>query len=169
MRTAVAVLSPTLAERTWAKVEKRDDHWWWTGGTNKRGYGVIGLGGRDEGNALAHRVVWRLVTGEWPVGVLRHECDIPPCVWPKHLIDGTQLENVHDAIERGRAVPPPHLLGEACGSTKLTAEKVLEIRTLLDQGCPQRNVAETYGVSRSLVGMIGRREGWAWLGDSVHS
>ena len=36
--------------------------------------------------------------------VVRHTCDEPACVNPKHLIKGTQKENVRDAIERNRHV-----------------------------------------------------------------
>jgi hypothetical protein len=36
-----------------------------------------------------------------------HHCDNPPCCNPLHLYAGTQRQNIHDAIARGRFSPPP--------------------------------------------------------------
>ena len=37
-----------------------------------------------------------------PGNVVRHTCDVPHCFNPDHLIEGTQAENLRDAVERGR-------------------------------------------------------------------
>ena len=37
-----------------------------------------------------------------PGNVIRHTCDVPHCFNPDHLIEGTQADNLRDAIDRGR-------------------------------------------------------------------
>ena len=37
-----------------------------------------------------------------PGNVIRHTCDVPHCFNPDHLIEGTQADNLRDAVERGR-------------------------------------------------------------------
>lgn len=164
MPRATIIVTNTLIERFRTKVEAHDGHLLWTGATNKKGYGVFGLGTRDDGNALAHRVAWYLEFGRWPVGLLRHSCDTPPCVWTSHLIDGSSAENTHDMIERGRGVAPPVRWGEEANSAKLKEHQVLEIKQLLAaQQLSHREIAMLFGVSRSLVGRINSGECWAWL------
>lgn len=55
--------------------------------------------------------------------VVRHTCDNPRCINPFHLIIGTQYDNVHDAMERGR-----HISGSRVGTSKLTEDVVAAIR-----------------------------------------
>lgn len=50
-----------------------------------------------------------------------------------------------------------HLRGESCLHAKLKKSDVLEIRLSCDSG---RKLAQRYGVSRSLIGSIKRREVW---------
>lgn len=99
---------PPLAERFWAKVDVRgaNDCWPWTGSRDTAGYGRIArsrsdeTGGRQE---LAHRVSLELAGVEITPGqYVLHSCDNPPCVNPRHLRPGNQLDNMQDAIERGR-------------------------------------------------------------------
>jgi hypothetical protein len=85
----------SLEERFWAKVEKSGECWEWTAAKLPRGHGVIGLGGRDGGNALAHRVSYELAHGTLAGGlVLHHECENPGCVNPRHLKPMTQVEHL---------------------------------------------------------------------------
>lgn len=94
-----------LAERFWAKVDKRgpDECWPWLGGTSD-GYGVIGVGRRAEGVKRATHIAWTLEHGvPLPDGMdALHKCDNPPCVNPKHLFPGTQADNVKDMLAKGR-------------------------------------------------------------------
>lgn len=51
----------------------------------------------------AHRWIaaWRY--GSVPAGrVVRHSCDNAKCINPRHLVIGSQAENVYDMIDRGR-------------------------------------------------------------------
>lgn len=71
------------AQRFWAKVEKTDTCWLWTGATIAAGYGAL----RREGKFLyAHRVSYELTYGGIPDGAtIDHICHVRNCVNPKHL------------------------------------------------------------------------------------
>jgi hypothetical protein len=60
-----------------------------------------------------------------------HYCDTPPCCNPFHAFLGTQKDNIHDCIKKGRSSPPPRNdnAGESNGQSRLTAEKVIAIRS----------------------------------------
>jgi len=67
---------------------------------NRRHYGHICFEGKVWG---AHRLIYTLLIGEIPVGVLiRHDCDTPGCVNPQHLQLGITEDNVWDMMSRGR-------------------------------------------------------------------
>lgn len=53
---------------------------------------------------LLHRWVYEEMFGPIPDGmVLLHKCDNSLCINPEHLQVGTQKENVHDMIDKGRS------------------------------------------------------------------
>jgi hypothetical protein len=76
----------------------------WTGPVNNRGYGRFEVyrGDGRRRRVLAHRLAFFREHGRWPVAATRHTCDNPPCCDPVHLLDGTQADNIRDAVERGR-------------------------------------------------------------------
>ena len=95
-------LTPSLIERFWAKVDRSGEHWLWTGGTTKGGYGSISGGHRGK-VVYAHHVAFALQNGEIPEGsVVRHKCDIKLCMRGSCLLPGSQLDNIRDREERGR-------------------------------------------------------------------
>src|SRR5574340_590014 len=78
----------SLLERFFDKVspEALTGCWLWTGAVKELGYGVIGLGTREQGTSKAHRVSWELHNGPIPSGLnVLHSCDTPSCVNPDHL------------------------------------------------------------------------------------
>ena len=91
--------------------------------------------------------------------VVRHKCDNPRCINPKHLLLGTQAENIRDRVKRGRDA-----LGEANGLSKLTAQDVLFIRShyTRGQGQPYNTVAlgRMFNVSPRNISDIIHRETW---------
>ena len=76
--------------------------WLWQGWKNEDGYGIVRVNYRY---VRAHRLFYEHFVGAIPEGLhLLHACDTPECVSPEHLRPGTQLENMADAVERGRTV-----------------------------------------------------------------
>lgn len=73
----------------------------YTGTRNRDGYGVLPKA--VDGSRLAHRAALAEHLGRPVVGIVRHSCDNPPCINPSHLSEGTQADNVADAVSRGRA------------------------------------------------------------------
>ena len=91
-----------LWERFWEKVEKGDQCWIYKGshGTGNL-YGQFRIRGKE---LRAHRLAWQFAFGPIPKGLnVLHSCDNPPCVRPDHLFLGTQLDNIHDMMRKGRA------------------------------------------------------------------
>lgn len=82
--------------------------WIWKAGKDDKGYGRFTV--RQNGhrhNLLAHRVARALKLGRMGELNGNHLCDNPPCVNPAHTYEGTQKQNVHDAIARGRRPGSP--------------------------------------------------------------
>ena len=82
-----------MAELFWAKVNKTETCWLWTGASaSKYGHGKFM---RGDKNLKAHRVAWELLIGPIPEGMtIDHLCRVPACVNPAHLEPVTLAENV---------------------------------------------------------------------------
>jgi len=144
-------ISDEDALRFWDKVDAQGptNCWKWQAYSDRDGYGRFSLNGRKK---RSHRVAVRL-DGRDPTGkVVRHTCDNPSCVNPRHLKTGTQRENMRD---RDRRCRQPR--GMRNGQAKLTREEVLEIRKSTR---PSRVLAGIYGVAPSTIRMI--KTGGSW-------
>lgn len=133
-----------LAERFWGKVDKAgpDECWLWDGARKTSGYGLIVSGGpRKTSKSLrAHRVSYELHHGSIPAGmVVRHSCDKPACVNPRHLIVGSLKDNTQDAIERGR-----HHIPMSTTKSRLSEEQLIALRAA--EGTIA-NIAAAFGMS----------------------
>jgi hypothetical protein len=129
-----------------------DECWEWSAYTDRDGYGRFSLDGKK---LRAHRVAIR-ITGRDPSGkVVRHTCDNPSCVNPRHLTLGTQADNMRDRDRRNRQ---PR--GQRNGQAKLTPEEVREIR---NSTRPSRELAKIYGVSYSQIRSIKAYRSWKHL------
>lgn len=145
----------------WALVNAGKGCWLWMGAADNAGYGNYRVAGRS---VKAHRVAYALEHGRVPAGLtVRHGCDQPGCVRPSHLSIGTQAENVRDRTLRNRHVPA---LGESNGHAVLTASAVADIRSRHARGENQASIARTYGVHRTVVGRIVRRQTWRHVDSS---
>ena len=94
----------TPALRFWSRVTLTADPnrcWIWLGGKTTDGYGQTTF---HKKHRRATHVAFFLQNGRWvtPGMVLRHKCDNPACVNPRHLIEGTQKQNIGDQITRRR-------------------------------------------------------------------
>ena len=160
----------TLEQRFWSKVSRKgiDDCWEWTGAgaKTKHGYGRINVNGRMR--QVTH-IAWELAHGSPPPAelVVRHSCDFPLCVNPRHLLLGTRSESVATAIALGRLKPKltpqdgRKFSDEFNPSRKLTQEEVDDIRSRYKDGNVfQRDLAEEYGVTRANISSIIRGKTW---------
>jgi HNH endonuclease len=130
-------------------------NWWHS--LNTHGYGQVRTGRRVE---QVHRISLSFKLGR-PItnGMYAcHTCDNRSCVNPKHLYEGTPVENHRDMDERLRRVPPR---GIKNASSKLVDADVLEIRKQVASGRTRTSVALSYGIHRSRVGRIVSGEAWS--------
>ena len=151
-------ISKDVKQRFWSKVDVRgeDECWEWLNATYINGYGAFRFNGK---NIRAHRFAM-LLDGRDIVGkVVRHSCDNPPCVNSKHLLIGSQKENMLDRVERGHFFTNPRK-GESHPNSKFTNADILKINELLDKGMYQKDVAEIYGVHRSTIDRIRNKRAW---------
>lgn len=138
-------------------LEDANGCWLWQAGTQGFGYGKFEYGEEQ----YAHRVAWLLLVGPIPAGmILRHTCDVPPCVNPDHLIPGTQKQNVRDCYARKRNAPTPRRRGEEHHAAKLTEHTVREIRRRASDGEYQTDLAEEFSVSTGHLSLIVSRQTW---------
>lgn len=147
-------------DRFWSRVDRRgpDDCWEWTEKSPKPGeYGRFLIYADGKSTAyLAHRFAYTMAYGYVPDDLLVcHSCDNRRCCNPRHLWVGTDQDNAQDMWSKGRGQR-----GENHSYAKLTANQVLEMRSILQAGATQSKVADMYGVNRATVGDIYRRSTW---------
>lgn len=153
-------------ERFFSK-RKRKGCWEWTGSSMIRGYGSFRVGGRAGASFMAHRVAWVVYRGPIPEGLLVcHHCDNPACVNPDHLFLGTQRENTHDMMNKGRQ----RFGGKGVvGDRRLTAEDVLAIRLASEAGELRNEAALRFGISVGTVSDITSGKTWKDVGGPIGS
>jgi len=99
---------------------------------------------KGNSNGKVHRIVYELSTGEDIQGkVVRHKCDNPLCVNPKHLELGSHADNMRDRDSRGRH-----------GRAKLTSKDVVEIRKLSLTGVKNIDLSKKFGVDPRTISSI---------------
>ncbi|QNN97391.1 HNH endonuclease [Serratia phage SALSA] len=122
----------------------------WQGAKHHSGYGVITIKRKAK---RAHRVAYEVAYGEIPKGkLLCHTCDNKLCINPAHLIPGTHKENMQDMVASGKS-----LKGTKHHKAVLNEDLVREIRYATGT---HQEIADRFGVSKSNVGFIRRRETW---------
>lgn len=141
-------------EKFWRRVlvDGPDDCWLWQGILNECGNAQWYWKGELR---LVHHISIELCLGviipsrrrtDGSSGiVVRLSCDIGHCVNPRHLILGTQYENVQDRVSRGRSRT----------WLKLTAAHVTKMRIEFhNRPCLIRTIAEKYGIHPSWAGRV---------------
>jgi hypothetical protein len=148
---------PNTVEEIVTRFEVQETGCWrWTGYTHIRGYGIVSLRGKLQ---KAHRLFYEYFVGSIPDGmVICHHCDRPCCVNPAHLFCGTQRDNIMDCIAKGRARRGCEQRGARNNQAKLTDEHVRKIR--YEETGSQREIAERYGVTQTVIGDVLRRKSW---------
>jgi hypothetical protein len=145
------------------KYDETSGCWEWLG-SKRNGYGRMIVGSRKDGtrrSVSAHRVSFELEYGDIPSGmVVCHKCDNPCCVNPSHLFVGTRQDNVDDRESKGRNNPPR---GAANAKTKLTEEKVMQIRKKRLQGVSFGKLAKEYGVCKKTIQDAVSGKNWFYL------
>jgi DNA-binding XRE family transcriptional regulator len=144
--------------RLWSRIiipkDYENDCWLWTAGTDDNGYGYIHFLGKRY---RSPRVIYECYNGPIPEGLLiRHTCDNPPCVSPYHLKTGTDYDNIHDAIDRGRFA-----YGENNGRSLLTENDVKDILNYLWEGnitCVE--LGKMYDVHSTTINQISLGKVW---------
>lgn len=145
--------------RKWfLKNRTEEECWEFRMNNTPRGYSrmrTVSLYGERRHYVYGHRFFWAVSNGRWPEKgeIVRHTCDNPPCVNPKHLEIGTQVDNMRDRDMRGRS-----------GVSKLSEQDVLDIRA--DHATGQANaqdLAERYGVVPGTIRCVIQRKTWKWV------
>lgn len=149
----------SILDRFLSKVDQNGDCWNWTGPSFVGiGYGRL-KDPRADRSILAHRLSYELYYGPIPDGMqVCHHCDNPACVRPDHLFLGTQLDNVHDMVDKGRHRFP---IGEQHPVHKLSAAQVAAARRLYARGgIAQTELAALLGISPTAARNIIYRRRW---------
>lgn len=152
-------LTMSSEERLWSRVVKTPTCWLWTGSRNTcRGQPWHGRMTINGSRVLVHRFSFFLAYGRWPQPMCLHKCDVPACVNPAHLEEGTNAKNMADMVARGRHVVAAR--GSDHHKAKLTEADVRIIRNLLANNVPQRTIADRFGVSDVAISHIKNGKSW---------
>lgn len=157
-----------IPEDFWSRVDVGDSSrcWEWQGSVSNTGYGSFWWCGAT---AVTSRIAAELagLIASAHTGASRkacktrsdyvlHKCDNRRCCNPSHLFLGTFSDNMFDAYKKGRKIQPKGQHHTNAKTTDIVANK---IRRLYATGrYSQQAVADSFGVSRCVVGAITRGE-----------
>lgn len=137
-----------VLEKFWQRIHKTNTCWLWLREPNRDGYGKFNISvNKIKYQFLAHRFSYFLHIGYTELNVL-HKCDVPACVNPTHLYEGTQEDNLRDALDRGRFP-----IGTQRWNAKLTEANIREIRALCGI-LSQTEIAKKFGIQQPEVSRI---------------
>jgi len=131
-----------------------DSCWHWQGAKTMKGYGCLSWGSDKQYGA--HEISYMIHKGRiLPGQLVRHTCDNPACVNPKHLIIGTAVDNMHDRDIRERS-----------GSAKLSIAEVREIKKIFTEKYTYgliSKLARKYQVDPQAINDIYHNKTWTWV------
>lgn len=171
LRQGRGLLEATPLElKLWSRVRIIDDDnscWPWGGpvGKEPNHYGKVNWRIPETGDRLyvTHRAAF-YVTHGWLPEVARHTCDNPPCCRPKHIIDGTQADNIADMDARGRRVIH-NQDGVKNPRSKLTEDMVRVARTLYRNGMSVETIASSMNQGVSAIRFAITGDTWGHITD----
>lgn len=156
-RNAVRQLTPEERHARFLKFIQKDKItgcWNWLGavGGSTSKYPHLCVNGKL---VKGHRYSWEFYNNSTiPIGkIVRHKCDNKLCVNPKHLLVGTQRDNILDMDKRGRR-KIGFLYGELSPCSKYTQAMVLSVLRLRKIGRTIPEIASETKVGRSAVSSI---------------
>lgn len=127
--------------------------WKWLGATNGR-YGTMWYNGRHQ---YVHRVAVQLYNKSYnPALFVLHNCNNPLCINPEHLRQGTQKENIQQAVAEGRLTQAFKLGNKLAQKHQKLYPRV---SMLLRQQKPSREIAKELGISKSQVNYLRKELG----------
>jgi hypothetical protein len=123
--------------------------WLWIGKVNWWGYGMLWSPDKE---VRAHRVSYALHYDDFdPSKSILHSCDVPCCVNPRHLRQGTQADNMKDVADRQRS----GLIRGKANKSNLTVRDINFIRILYGvTGLYQYEIAKMYDVDQTVISKI---------------
>lgn len=153
-RQEEAVQAPPIevtVQLFWDKVDVRgpDECWEWQASFRPHGYGQFVAKGIHPHPRGAHVYSYYFTYGRWPHPYCLHTCDNPPCVNPRHLYEGDQLQNMKDRAERKS-------FRGAANPAARHGDKVEEIRQRYANGESQKSIAEDLGINSGVISRIVR-------------
>lgn len=132
-----------------------ETHWIWNAFYNK-GYGNCAFNGRPMGAHVASYMAFNEVKEiDWEC--IRHRCLHKGCVYPPHLLAGTNKQNGEDTITDGTSTR-----GVNHGNCKISQEVALQIKKSRGLGT-QLDRAKKFDVSIRVVHNIDFGASWGWL------
>lgn len=138
-----------------------DDCWIWPGAASSNGYGRVRI---DKEYYFVHRVaaaIWLGLDLNEAGKQANHHCDKRRCFNPQHLWIGSQSENLHDMVAKGRCNRIDKARGERHGRAKLSARNVKTIRR--NSTLTQDQLARQFKVSRMQIRRILSGQHWTHI------
>lgn len=132
------------------------------GWRNKKGYLFFDLWLPEGQVSIAqHRIIAEcFIPNPNNHPLVRHLNDNVFDIRIENLAWGTKSDNMNDAVRNGKIKDRPAPIGEKSSGAKLTAEKVISIRSEHSLGGHYKELAMKYGISDSHIYQIINRQAW---------